>query len=448
MDIRNEKIAVIGLGRSGFDACLLAHNNGAVVVATDSSPRDKINNDLKVLEDKFIEIETGGHTQEFLEGVDLMIVSPGIDESSLPLEYAKLKSIPVISELEFAYWFCKAKIIAVTGTNGKSTVVTLLGEILKRAQRKSLVCGNIGNSLSSEIENIDKDTFVIVEVSSFQLERIIDFKPFAGCILNGTEDHLERYDDFNHYIKTKANIFKNQSTEDISLINHDDSILSNLSIPGNGRKLFFSTKDEVDGIYLKDNKVYASLEAKAVEIFSLEEITYNGLHSLENILACAFLAIACGCDIKDIIYAVNTFNPLAHRIQKVTTINNVEFVDDSKATNIDSAKRAIESIDKPIILIAGGRDKGADYRQLLDDIKEKVKLIVCLGEASQKIQNAFFDTIKVIQVFSMKEAVTKSFENAKENDVVLLSPMCSSFDMYNSYKQRGEDFQKHVRGLN
>ena len=447
MDIRNKQIVIVGLGTSGLDACLLAHKHGAIVSATDASAPEDIKQDFTILKDNFIEIQTGGHTEEFVSSADLIIVSPGVSDDALPLKYAKENSIPVISEIEFASNFCKAKIIAVTGTNGKSTVVSLLGDIFKRAQKKCVVCGNIGNSFSGEIQNIDEDTFVILEVSSFGLEKIIDFKPFAACILNVSEDHLERYENFDDYIKTKINIFKNQSTEDISLLNHDDAKLENLNIPGNGRKVFFSLKEEVDGIFLKKNKLFASLGTKTVEIFSLEDITYTGAHNLENICAATFLAIAAGVDVKDIIYAINTFKPLSHRIQKVTEIKGVEFIDDSKATNIDSAKRAIQSIDKDIILIAGGKDKGADYRQILDDIKKKVKLIIVIGEAAQKINEAFSDIIEVIRASNMKDAVQKAFDKAVKDDVVLLSPMCSSFDMYNSYKQRGEDFQSEVRRL-
>ena len=446
MDIRNKKIVIVGLGQSGFDAAILAVNNGAIVFVTDSSCEEKITQDVSVLKEKFIEIELGEHTPGFLSGTDIIVLSPGVDNNSLPVKYAIANSIPIISELEFAFNFCKGKIIAITGTNGKSTVVSLLGKMFEEDAKKHVVCGNIGNSFSGEIANIDDKTFVILEISSFQLERIVDFKAKIGCILNVKEDHLERYAGFDDYANTKTKIFKNQDKFDIALINGDDEVFKKLKIGGYGRKLVYSLTKEVEGGYILNNAFYSKKDDKVKKLFDIPKTKLEGKYNLENICAASFMAVCASVRLEAIVNAIKNFKPLSHRLEKFFEDDGVSFIDDSKATNIDATKRALQSLDKKIILIAGGRDKGGDYSSVVQQIKEKVCKIIVIGEAANKIFDVMSkENVSVEKAISMENAVEIAIEIAKSGEIVLLSPMCSSFDMFTSYKQRGEVFQQLVK---
>jgi len=446
MDIRNKRIVVVGLGRSGFDVAILAHKHGAIVAVTDICPEEKITQDIIVLKDNFIELEFGQHTEEFLSGTDIIVLSPGVDNNSIPVQYAILNSIPIISEIEFAYNFCKGKILAVTGTNGKSTVVTLLGKMFEKDSKKHVVCGNIGNSFSGEIEKIDENTFVILEISSFQLERIIDFKASIGCILNVTDDHLERYTVFDDYANTKLKLFANQEKNDIALVNYDDKFSKDLIIPGLGKKLFYSLTEEVEGAYILNNVMYSKIDDKVKKLFNIPKTKLTGKYNLENICASSFIAISAGVNIEAVISAIEDFQPLAHRCEKFYEKDGIVFFDDSKATNVDATKRAIQSLDKKIVLIAGGRDKGGDYLSVLKEIKEKVSKIILIGEAANKIFDVMVkQKVPVEKADSMEDAVDRAIKIAQKDQVILLSPMCSSFDMFTSYKHRGEVFQRLVR---
>ncbi|MDD4201941.1 MAG: UDP-N-acetylmuramoyl-L-alanine--D-glutamate ligase [Candidatus Omnitrophica bacterium] len=446
MDIRNKRIVVVGLGRSGFDAAILAHKHGAIAAVTDSCSEEKITQDIDVLKENFIEVEFGQHTEEFLSGTDIIVLSPGVDNNSLPVKYAFANSIPIISEIEFAYNFCKGKIIAVTGTNGKSTVVTLLGKMFEKDSKKYIVCGNIGNSFSGEIDNIDDDTFVILEISSFQLEKIVDLKVNIGCILNVTDDHLERYTSFDDYADTKARLFENQIESDIALINHDDKASKDLIIPGRGKKFFYSVTEEVEGAFVLNNVMYSKIDDDVKKLFDIPKTKLKGKYNLENICASSFMAISAGVNIEAVISAIEDFQPLAHRLEKFYEKDGIVFMDDSKATNVDATKRAIQSLDKKIILIAGGRDKGGDYLSVLPEIKEKVYKIILIGEAADKIFDVMDKkNVPVEKAGSMEDAIDRAIKIAQKDQVILLSPMCSSFDMFTSYKHRGEVFQRIVK---
>ena len=446
MDLRNKNVTVVGLGTSGLASALLLYDEEAIVSVTDSSKGEAVIENASLLQEKYIDTEIGGHTESFLHGTELLVVSPGVTKDSLPVSYAVKNKIPVISELELGFYFCKGPITAVTGTNGKSTVVSLVGHILKAANKPVITCGNIGNAFTGEIKKITKDTCVVLEVSSFQLEWIKDFRPMISVILNMAEDHMDRYDSFENYAAAKSNIFKNQKDADVVILNYD-----NLKSMGNQRPdcktLYFSMREKVEGCYKDKEAVSLLIRNKAKKLFTLDGFNLKGSHNEENILAATLISLIMGVKPDVIEKAVRSFKSLSHRYETVREVGGVEFIDDSKATNIDSTYRAIESLNKKTVLIAGGKDKALPYEKIIPVLKKNVKAVVLIGEAKEKIKKAIAGTVPVVECNSMEEAVREGYNLAAKGESVLLSPMCSSFDMFKSYKDRGEAFRKTVERL-
>ncbi len=453
MDLRNKKVTVVGLGNSGIGSALLLYSKGAIVSVTDSSDTVAVRKNAKLLKKKYVDTEIGAHTEEFLKGTELFVVSPGIEDSALPLRYAKKNSVPAISELELGYNFCEAPIVAVTGTNGKSTVVSLIGGILRAAGIPAVVCGNIGNSLSGELcasgpGSITKNTVVVLEASSFQLERTVFFRPKISVILNVSEDHMDRYDGFRDYLAAKKNIFKNQRKGDIILLNYDDVNLRELGEAGTAaRPLYFSAGKKVKGAYLENGAVKTFLKNKTKRLFGIKGTLLKGAHNTENILAAVLAAVLIGADRVSAEKAVKHFTPLAHRFEVIEKLGGVDFIDDSKATNVDSACRALEAAGKNVILIAGGKDKNLPYEKLARVLKKNVKKIFLIGEARVKMRGIFKKYVEVEEKGSLEEAVFAAHESASPGDCVLLSPMCSSFDMFTDYRHRGGVFRESVKKL-
>ena len=458
MDLKNRKVAVIGLGNSGLNAAMLLHSLGAEVKATDSRNTPETQTAVMMLRGKGVAVETGGHTKGFIEGSELVVVSPGVEDLSPAIVWANELNIPIISELELGYRFCKGKIIAITGTNGKSTVTTLIGEILKNGGKDTVVCGNIGNSLCGEIPCIKEETWVVIEVSSFQLEKIIDFKPIIAVILNITDDHLDRYRVFDDYYREKLKIFANQDRNDMLILNYDASRLGELKDKALSRVLFYSKSpdiprqvtdgvDRTSGAYTKDGGVYCLLDGKERYICGINDVRLKGAHNVENAMAASLVAMLIGVYEATIRKALKNFNGLPHRCEQVAIIDGVEYIDDSKGTTVDSTLRALESCDREVILIAGGKDKNSDYSVIKDIVKQKVKRLVLIGEASSKIKNILGNDVRTDEARDMPDAVDIARRAASDNDIILLSPMCSSFDMFKDYKERGEVFKKAVLGL-
>jgi UDP-N-acetylmuramoylalanine--D-glutamate ligase len=424
MDIKGKKITVVGLGNSGFNAAMLAADNGAVVRATDAGDSSELEAVKKRLLARGIEVQTGRHTEDFVKGSDLVVVSPGVENSSPALGWAFKYKIPVIGEMEFGYRFCKGRIIAITGTNGKSTVTTLIGAMLKDARLDAVVCGNIGNSLCGEIGKISKDTWVVLEVSSFQLETIVDFKPHIAVILNITDDHMDRYSKFSDYFNEKLKVFKNQDKSDYLVLNYDAENLRPLEKAARSKVLFY--RNSPDGHF---------------------DTNLKGVHNTENILASMLVCSIAGVSKDSMLRTIKSFKALAHRFETVAVIDGVEYIDDSKGTTVDSTARAVDSCKGPVILIAGGKDKHSDYSVIGRIVKSKVKDLVLIGEAASAIAKALDGASKIHFASDMDEAVKLARSLAKSGDCVMLSPMCSSFDMYKSYKHRGDVFRKAVEGL-
>ena len=441
-------VVVIGLGRSGLAAARLLKKKGARVKVTEISNRsNEIGERARLLLDEGIEVETGRHSLSLIDEAALVVVSPGVPQQAAPISYARKHGVPVIGELELAAYFCKAPLIAVGGTNGKSTTVTLLGEIFKRAGRSAFVAGNIGYPLCDFVDELSPADLAIVEVSSFQLETTRSFKPWIAILLNITPDHLNRYNNsFDNYAKTELSFFKNQSADDYALLNDDDTLVR--VAPTKAKVIKFSRRNELsEGIFVKDGWVCSRFDGIENIILSCDEIKLHGVHNLENILAAVGAAIICGVSSEDIGNVLREFSGLPHRMEFVRNFAGVSFINDSKGTNVGAVLKSLESISSPIILIAGGSAKGADFSLLRRSVKAKVRIAVLLGEAQEIMEKALIGTVQVKRADSLEEAVKLAHSLADKGDTVLLSPGCSSFDMFANFEERGEVFKKAVRGL-
>jgi UDP-N-acetylmuramoylalanine--D-glutamate ligase len=449
INLKNKKIAVIGLGSSGISAANLLNRLGAYVFVSEIKREEDIVEQIDQLK-KGIKYELGLHSEKVLDS-ELIIKSPGVSNHLPILISARERNIPIWSELELSYRLINKpmKLIAVTGTNGKTTTVTLLGKIFNDTGYKTVVAGNIGRPLSDFVDDIDSDTVVILEISSYQLENIVEFKPDIGCILNITPDHLEHHKTMDEYILSKRNIFINQSESDYCVFNKNDIESYKLSKSCKSKVVYFSYKKKVsNGVYYTDRKFVINLKKFNI---CYQELTENlkipGKHNIENVLAAIAISSIFGLEPDKIEKVVNEFTGVEHRIELVREIDGVKYFNDSKSTNVDSTKVALESFDNPIILIMGGRDKGAPYSPLKNLIKNKVKTLLLVGESADKIKHDLFGTTKIIDCIDIKTAVLKAREIASENDIVLLSPGCSSFDQFKNFEHRGKYFKEIVNNL-
>lgn len=420
MDLKGRKVTVVGLGKSGVSACNLLVEVGAQVSITECLDSPKIRENIRSLNQKNItDIEIGRHTEDLIAGRDLVVASPGVATQSLPICWAKKRGILVIGEIELAFAFCPSPIIAITGTNGKTTVSMLLGEIFRQAGRKCVVCGNIGNPFTGEVLRLSSRHIVVLEVSSFQLETIDKFKPRVAVILNLSIDHLNRHSGFDEYFTAKCRIFSNQDENDWAVFNEEDPHRLAMAAKTKAKLLYFGI-----GKYKKYDANFNNNHFAALTISSLFAIPES-------------IAIT----------ACRHFRGIEHRMEQVAQIQGVEFVNDSKATNVDSTLWALNSIKKPIVLIAGGRDKGSNFTIAQEQIKDNVRAMVLLGEAKEKIEEAFQDLVRIEAATTLSQAVRDAFCLARPGDCVLLSPMCASFDMFSDYAERGRVFKQAVHSL-
>lgn len=429
-NFKDKKITVVGLARSGMAAAFLLRKRGAEVYATDCGNSDDLRKNAKLVAKKGIRVEIGTHTRGFVKRKDLVVISPGVPEDSPVLKWAAEEKIPVIGEVELGYLCCDAPIIAVTGTNGKSTTTTLIGEILKKAGRKAVVCGNIGNPFCGEISKVKKNSVVVLEVSSFQLESIKEFRPYVAVVLNISQNHFDRHPDLKSYIKAKARIFENQKRSDWAVLNYDDPLVRGLKAKTKSKTIFFSRKKGIPKMVCRK-----------------EELKIRGEHNIENVLACLCVASIFGVKPGVIRKALLAFKGLEHRFEHVADIGGIEFINDSKGTTVLATMMALESCDKPVILIAGGHDKGSDFRRARPVIASKVKVLILIGEAKDKIRKHLNGAVPSIEAGSMEDAVKKAYSSADSGDCVLLSPMCASFDMFRNFEERGKVFKQAVKGL-
>lgn len=441
------RIVVLGGGESGVGSAVLAKVKGFEVFLSD---RGQISPEYADTLKKWdIPFEEGGHSEELIMNADEVIKSPGIpSEAPLIVKLAE-KGIHIISEIEFAGRYDSARKICITGSNGKTTTTSLIYYLLKQAGLNVGLGGNIGKSYAMQVATEHYDYYVL-ELSSFQLDNVYDFKADIAIITNITPDHLDRYGhDMENYIKAKFRITRNMSSDDCFIFCSDDEITINHlnKIVLKAKKLPFTQKDEVEqGAYLKGNKMIVKYEDDECDMF-LEELALGGKHNVYNSMAAAITAKVMKIDNDSIRQSLSSFQAVEHRLEKVASIKNVLYINDSKATNVDAAWYALECQTRPVVWIVGGTDKGNDYSSLVPFVKEKVKAIVCLGVDNAKIHAAFGKYVPMVDTLSAVEAVKKSSEFASEGDVVLLSPCCASFDLFKNYEDRGKQFKDAVRNL-
>ena len=444
-----KKLVILGAGESGVGAALLAKQKGYEVFVSDGSAIKA--NFQKELEDASIEFEAGVNSAERILAADEVVKSPGIPEKNEMVKAIRAKGIPVISEIEFGYRYKGAsKIAAITGSNGKSTTTALLYHICKLVNEDVAMVGNIGYSFARQIAQAPKALYII-EVSSFQLDDIQYFKPEIAILLNISEDHLDRYNhQFENYIKSKFRIIENQTLEDYFIYCIDDeTIVKHLELLTiNTNPLPFSMKQEVKkGGYIKNDQMMLKIQEERVTM-SIYDFALKGKHNAYNTMAASIAATTLGIRKEKIREAVSNFHSLEHRMEFVATVRGVDFINDSKATNVNSTWYALESMQKSTVLILGGVDKGNDYELIADLVKEKVKAIVCMGTDNKKIIEFFKDKVStIVEVDSAKKAVNASFKLAEKGDLVLMSPACASFDLFKNYEDRGRQFKESVKEL-
>lgn len=449
-DYINKKITIIGAARSGIAAAFLLQKQGAEVFVSDISPAERIQNYIELLKLNNIPFECGSHSEKVYD-CSLMIISPGVPSDAPVIKKALERKIKIISEIELASEFCPCPIVAVTGSNGKTTTTTLIGEIFKNAGKNYVVAGNIGIAFSSVVKSLNAEYTAILEVSSFQLDFIDTFHPKVSVILNITKDHMDRYDNsIEKYADAKGRIFKNQSADDICIYNYDDGIVRNLVEKARCRKMPFSVQQVLDvGGYVDrdNNKITILSNKEKISVININDISIRGTHNIYNSLAAALVAKNFGISVNTIANTLRNFKGVEHRLEFVREINGIKFINDSKATNVDSVYYALESFNQPVILLLGGRDKGNDYFRLFNLVREKVKNIIAIGESAEKVKEQFQNYCDVKIASSMEEAVKLSYLNAEIGDVVLLSPACASFDWFDNYEHRGNVFKELVSKL-
>ena len=452
MVLKDKRVLVVGLGKSGVASALFMKERGARVTVSDTKSGDELRNEIPALLDHGIVVETGGHGERTFKGQDLIVVSPGVPVDAPLLVQARSLGEPVIGEIELAAQFLPGPIVAITGSNGKTTTTTLAGEILTAGGLPTLVGGNIGTPAISLAERATQETVIVLEVSSFQLETIQTFRPKIAVVLNVTPDHLDRHRTLEAYVNAKARIFENQRDDDFAVLNADDAVCASMAARTKAKVFWFSRQKEVrQGAWAGDGKIFLRDGTGQREIMQVSEIPLKGAHNLENVLAAVCAGALMGCAADKIRQAVRNFKAVEHRLEFVATIRGVDYYNDSKATNVDATIKALESFPANIHLILGGKDKGSDYSVLNELLKQRVKRVYTIGAAAEKIESQIASSksggVEVVHAETLENALRKANASAEPGDVVLLAPACASFDQFKNYEQRGKAFKEIVRGL-
>lgn len=450
MDYGEKNILVLGAGSSGIGAAWVLAQLHANVVLNDYKPVEFESSTRKKLDDAGVTIITGRQDNSLLNGVDRIVISPGIALSIPIVQEAFNRHIEVVSEVELAYDVCKSPILGVTGTNGKTTTTTLLTQVMESTGLPIKVGGNIGDSLSEAAFNMPEGGYLIAELSSYQLETIKSFCPLGAIVLNVTPDHLARHKTMENYAAAKARIFMNQNAENFVVLNDDDPIVAAMKKDVHSKILSISQHHKVEcGAYFEGNTCYAVLNGNVISVIDTEQIHIKGAHNIENILSVIALTYALGVDVERIKRTIENFHGVEHRLERVTTIHDVTFYNDSKATNTDSVVKALDAFDKPVILLAGGHDKMTPLEDFMNVVKKNTKEVIFMGEAAERFKSVAtkVGVTNIHRAQSMKEAVELGYKLAEPSDIVLLSPACSSFDWYSCFEERGDDFKKCVKEL-
>jgi UDP-N-acetylmuramoylalanine--D-glutamate ligase len=447
-DVKGKRVLVVGLGKSGVASALFLHERGAHVTVSDAKAEEQLRSEIPKLLDKGIAVETGGHGERTFRQQDLIVVSPGVPASSEALKQALSLGIPVIGEIELASHFLKGHIIAITGSNGKTTTTSLASEVVARGGWKSQVGGNIGTPAISLVAESADDTYTILEVSSFQLETIETFRSFIAAVLNISPDHLDRHGSMEAYTAAKRRIFENQKSDDFAVLNADDAICVQMAAGIQPRIYWFSRRKEVEqGGFVRDDRIYLRDPEGEHEIMPVNEIPLKGAHNLENVLATVCIGGIVRCEPGRIRNAVKEFKAVEHRLEFVATVNGVEYYNDSKATNVDATIKALESFPANIHIILGGKDKGAPYTPLVPLLRDRAKRVYTIGAAAAKIEEEISGSVDIVKAGTIDIAVRKAAESAQPGDVVVLAPACASFDQFDNYEQRGRVFKELVQAL-
>jgi UDP-N-acetylmuramoylalanine--D-glutamate ligase len=448
VDLKDKRVLVVGLGKSGVASALFLKERGARVTVSDTKSPDQLRDEIPVLLDHGITVETGGHGERTFRGQDLIVVSPGVPVDAAPLVQARASGEPVIGEIELAAQNLTGPIVAITGSNGKTTTTTLAGEILAAGGLPVAVGGNIGTPAISLIAAAAKETVFVLEISSFQLETIQTFRPKVAVILNITPDHLDRHRTFQTYVDAKARIFENQQAGDFAVLNEDDPTCRSLRDRTRAEVFWFSRKQEVqNGAYVRSGKILFRDASGQREIMLVSEIPLKGAHNVENVLAGVCAGALMGCEPAKIRKAIQDFKAVEHRLEYVATIKGVEYFNDSKATNVDATIKALESFPKNIHLILGGKDKGSDYTVLNGLLRERVKRVYTIGAAAEKIESHIKGAAEIVHAETLENAIRRAAAVAQAGDIVLLAPACASFDQFQSYNHRGRVFKEVVHSL-
>jgi UDP-N-acetylmuramoylalanine--D-glutamate ligase len=448
MDLDGKKVLVVGLARTGVATTKFLKAKGSIVSTTEMKPKEEMQEAVQELEGMNLQMEWGGHQAGTFLQQDLIVLSPGVDLKIDPIQAAWKKGIQVISEIELASRFIHIPIIAVTGTNGKTTTTLLVGEMLIQDGKKVGVGGNVGDPLILFAEGGDRWEVLVAEISSFQLEGIADFRPKISVLLNITEDHLDRYDRYEDYIEAKFRIFINQNSRDVAVLNKDDPIVMGFEKEVRAKKILFSMKEKLqEGAYSNGRDVILKLGGRE-EHYSLTQTRLKGIHNVENIMAALTAARTFGCAKEAAEAVLERFEGLEHRLEFVREIEGVRFYNDSKGTNVGSVVKSLQSFSEPVILIAGGKDKNGDLSPLRELIRGRVRRLILIGEAKERMNRELGGVTGTAMVKTLEEAVHLAYESANKGDVVLLSPACSSFDMFKDYKERGKVFKEAVNRIN
>ena len=448
MDLANKRVLVVGLGKSGVASALFLKKHGARVTVSDAKPEDQLRSEIPLLLDHGITVETGGHGDRTFRGQDLIVVSPGVPVDAPHLVQARALGEPVIGEIELAAQFLPGPIVAITGSNGKTTTTTLAGEILSAGGLRTVVGGNIGTPAITLVERATADTWAVLEVSSFQLETVQTFRPRIAVILNITPDHLDRHRTFEAYAGAKARIFENQQSDDFAVLNEDDPACVNLAKRVNAQLFWFSRRKEVQrGAWVSDGRILFRDAAGQQEIMLVADIPLKGAHNVENALAGVCVGMLAGSRPERIREAIRNFKAVEHRLEFVARIRNVDYYNDSKATNVDATIKALESFPANIHLILGGKDKGSDYSVLNDLLRQRVKRVYTIGAAAAKIESQIKGAADIFHAETLEKAILRAAQDSQPSDIVLLAPACASFDQFDSYEHRGRVFKDVVKSL-
>jgi UDP-N-acetylmuramoylalanine--D-glutamate ligase len=452
VDVSGKKILVMGAARSGIACARFLAARGAVVALNDRKPIDEWSQDARALKEEGVGLLDGDVPMWLLDQLELVVMSPGVPSSAIPARYADRAGAEVIGEIELASRFLRGRMVAITGTNGKTTTTTLVGELLRDAGLPVQVGGNIGTPLISLVESSREDGWTVVEVSSFQLETIVDFHPTVALVLNVTPNHMDRYEFVKDYAAAKHRIFRNQTSEDVAILNADDEIVSSWASGLRAHAVLFSVQRELsDGLYLRGGQELVSRTVDGERVLmNRNEMQLRGLHNVENVLAAFAVGLACGASPELMRETARKFEAVEHRMERVAVIDDVTFYNDSKATSVDATLKALEALaddDGKVILILGGRGKKAPYAPLSNLVKTKVRRLIILGEDADTIESELKNDAPNERVESLNEAVRRSFEIAEAGDSVLFAPACSSFDMFSSFEHRGKAFKEAVRGI-